>query len=107
MKSTAKNMPLEIVTPEREVFKGEILFGVFPGTEGELGILPGHTHILTSLGAGEPVMGRGTWRFPQVSLRSAEKASPFSQRRPNLPRISIFCAPNARASRPLKVWRAS
>lgn len=53
MKSTAKNMPLEIVTPEREVFKGEILFGVFPGTEGELGILPGHAHILTSLGAGE------------------------------------------------------
>lgn len=68
MKTAAKNMPLEIVTPERAVFKGEVLFGVFPGTEGELGILPGHIHLLTSLGAGEVRLQTGDGaRFLAVS----------------------------------------
>ncbi len=52
MNSGRKQLSLELVTPENEVFNGPILFGVFPGSEGEVGILPGHAPMLTSLRAG-------------------------------------------------------
>jgi F-type H+-transporting ATPase subunit epsilon len=44
---------LEIVTPERLVYKGDVDALVCPGTEGELGILPHHAPLLTTLGFGE------------------------------------------------------
>ena len=44
---------LEIVTPERLVFD-EIVDGVtLPGSEGELGILPHHAPLVSTLGVGE------------------------------------------------------
>jgi F-type H+-transporting ATPase subunit epsilon len=44
---------LEIVTPERQVFSDEVDSVVCPGVEGELGILPHHAPLLTTLGVGE------------------------------------------------------
>ena len=44
---------LEIVTPERQVFSDEVDSVVCPGVEGELGILPHHAPLLTTLGFGE------------------------------------------------------
>src|SRR3954471_2841833 len=44
---------LEIVTPEREVFNDQVDSVVCPGIEGELGILPHHAPLLTTLGFGE------------------------------------------------------
>ncbi len=44
---------LEIVTPERQVFSDEVDSVVCPGIEGELGILPHHAPLLTTLGFGE------------------------------------------------------
>ena len=48
-------MPFEltIVTPEGEVFRGEVEQVVFPGTEGEFGVLEGHERFLTPLKVGE------------------------------------------------------
>jgi len=48
-------MPFEltIVTPEGEVFRGEVERVVFPGTEGEFGVLEGHERFLTPLKVGE------------------------------------------------------
>lgn len=43
---------LEVVTPDRVVFEGEVASVRLPGTLGELGVLPGHTPLLTSLGTG-------------------------------------------------------
>ena len=44
---------LEIVTPERLVFD-EIVDGVtLPGSEGELGVLPHHAPLVSTLGVGE------------------------------------------------------
>jgi|WetSurMetagenome_2_1015567.scaffolds.fasta_scaffold166155_2 F-type H+-transporting ATPase subunit epsilon len=51
--SESKTFKLEIVTPERKVLSGEAEFAVFPGTDGDLGILPRHAPILSQLGAGE------------------------------------------------------
>ena len=44
---------LEIVTPERQVFSEEVDSVVCPGIEGELGVLPHHAPLLTTLGVGE------------------------------------------------------
>ena len=44
---------LEIVTPDRALIREEIDEVVLPGSDGELGVLPGHTPLLTSLKVGE------------------------------------------------------
>ncbi len=40
---------LEIVTPERKVFEAEVDRVEIPGLDGELGILPGHTELISLL----------------------------------------------------------
>jgi F-type H+-transporting ATPase subunit epsilon len=44
---------LEIVTPERLAFSGEVDAVVVPGSEGELGVLPHHAPLVSTLGVGE------------------------------------------------------
>ena len=50
---------LEIVTPERLAFQEEVDSVVCPGVEGELGVLPHHAPLLTTLGVGELRIRRG------------------------------------------------
>jgi F-type H+-transporting ATPase subunit epsilon len=50
---------LEIVTPERQVFSEDVDSVVCPGVEGELGVLPHHAPLLTTLGVGELRIRRG------------------------------------------------
>ena len=44
---------LEIVTPDRALVREEVDELQLPGSEGYLGVLPGHTPLLTSLMVGE------------------------------------------------------
>ncbi|MDB5084305.1 MAG: synthase subunit epsilon [Bacilli bacterium] len=44
-----RTVPLEIVTPDRQVYSGEVNMIIARGGDGELGILPGHTPIVTTL----------------------------------------------------------
>ena len=44
---------LEIVTPDRALLSEEVDEVVVPGSEGGLGILPGHTPLLSTLKVGE------------------------------------------------------
>jgi F-type H+-transporting ATPase subunit epsilon len=44
---------LEIVTPERLAFSDEVDIVMVPGSEGELGILPHHAPLVSTLGVGE------------------------------------------------------
>lgn len=46
-------LTLEIVTPDRALVREEVDEVVVPGSEGELGILPGHTPLLATLKVGE------------------------------------------------------
>jgi len=48
-----KAIQLVIVTPERNLVSQEVDEVTLPGVEGYLGILPGHTPLLTSLKIGE------------------------------------------------------
>lgn len=57
-------MPLtmEIVTPSRILIQGQVDELNIPGAEGYLGILPGHTALLTNLGQGELMYRQGAQR---------------------------------------------
>lgn len=65
---------LEVVTPEKRVVHEVVDEVILPGSEGSLGVLPGHTPLLTTLGIGELVYRRGTvkryvaiaWGFTEV-----------------------------------------
>ena len=46
-------LTLEIVTPERRVYRGTAESVIIPTTSGEIGILPGHVPLMTELSAGE------------------------------------------------------
>ncbi len=46
-------LTLEIVTPDRSLLREDVDEVVVPGSEGELGVLPGHTPFLSSLKIGE------------------------------------------------------
>jgi len=43
---------LEIVTPERRAFEGDVDEVIVPGIEGEMGILPHHAPLISLLGQG-------------------------------------------------------
>lgn len=43
---------LEIVTPERKLVDKQVRFISAPGSEGEFGVLAGHTEFFTTLGSG-------------------------------------------------------
>ena len=47
------NLTLEIVTPDRALLREEVDEVVVPGSQGEFGVLPGHTPMLSTLQIGE------------------------------------------------------
>ena len=49
----ADELMLEIVTPEKMVFSGNIEEVTVPGSEGEFGVLRGHASLLSSVDVGE------------------------------------------------------
>lgn len=54
---------LEIVTPDRLLLSEEVDEVTIPGSEGYLGILPGHLPLLTALGIGILSYHRGNQKF--------------------------------------------
>ena len=52
-------LQLEIVTPERQAYAEEVDAVYCPGVEGELGVLPHHAPLLSTLGIGELRIQRG------------------------------------------------
>ncbi|MBN1474024.1 MAG: F0F1 ATP synthase subunit epsilon [Syntrophaceae bacterium] len=49
----ADDLTLEIVTPERMAFSGNVEEVTIPGTEGEFGVLRGHEALLSSVDIGQ------------------------------------------------------
>ena len=52
-------LKLEIVSPERRVYDDEVDMVIVPGRNGQLGILPHHTRLISSLGVGELRIKKG------------------------------------------------
>jgi len=69
-----ESIRLEVVTPDQRLVTEMVDEVVLPGSDGYLGVLPGHTPLLTSLGIGEIMYRRGTekryiavaWGFVEV-----------------------------------------
>src|SRR2546422_5937969 len=69
-----ESIHLEVVTPDTRVVSEVVDAVVLPGSEGSLGVLPGHTPLLTTLGIGELAYSRGgakgyvaiAWGFAEV-----------------------------------------
>src|SRR6266566_5511596 len=57
-------MHVEVVTAERELYSGEADSVIAPGSEGELGILPRHAALLTTLKVGEMLIKLGEAEEP-------------------------------------------
>jgi F-type H+-transporting ATPase subunit epsilon len=51
---------LEIVTPEKLAYQDEVDSVQLPGSEGELGVLPHHAPLVSTLGAGELRLRKGS-----------------------------------------------
>ena len=52
-------LQLEIVTPEKQAYVDEVDSVYCPGVEGELGVLPHHAPLLSTLGTGELRIKKG------------------------------------------------
>lgn len=52
-------LQLEIVSPERRAYADEVDMVIVPGADGELGILPHHTQLISALGIGELRIKKG------------------------------------------------
>jgi F-type H+-transporting ATPase subunit epsilon len=69
-----EKLNLEIVTPSRQIFHGEVDEVSIPGLNGYLGILPGHAALLTELKIGVITCRKGAererfycgWGFAEV-----------------------------------------
>ncbi|GAB1537014.1 hypothetical protein ADMFC3_26450 [Geovibrio sp. ADMFC3] len=55
----ADMIKLELVTPERLLLSEDVEEVIVPGVEGDLGVLPGHTPLLSALRVGEMTYRKG------------------------------------------------
>ncbi len=46
-------MKLEIITPDKKLFEGDVKSAIFPGSEGSFGVLNGHAPMIATLGNGK------------------------------------------------------
>jgi F-type H+-transporting ATPase subunit epsilon len=53
------SLKLEIVTPDKSAYKGEVDSVVIPASEGEMEILPMHIPLVTQIKPGELVISKG------------------------------------------------
>lgn len=64
----ANTLQVEIVTPARKLWSGDAEMVTLPGALGQMGILPGHAPLLSTLDIGEIILHTGsTQQFIAVS----------------------------------------
>lgn len=52
-------MHLEIITPDRKVFEGEVASARFPGADGSFEVLNNHAPLISALQAGDIILNGG------------------------------------------------
>ncbi|MBC8112048.1 MAG: ATP synthase F1 subunit epsilon [Verrucomicrobia bacterium] len=53
-------MFLEIITPDKQVFAGEVSSATFPGAKGNFQVLNNHAPLISTLATGKVVLKTGT-----------------------------------------------
>ncbi len=66
----------EFVSPESVLFSGDVDQVDLPGNEGDMGILPGHAPLVTTLRPGIVTIFRGGQREPVVVIGGFAEVSP-------------------------------
>lgn len=66
----------EFVSPEGVLFSGDVDQVDLPGSEGDMGILPGHAPLVTTLRPGIVTIFRGGQREPVVVIGGFAEVSP-------------------------------
>jgi F-type H+-transporting ATPase subunit epsilon len=61
----------ELVSPERLLFSGEVAQVDIPGTEGDMGILPGHAPVLSTLRPGVVTLTKEGGTKERIFVRGA------------------------------------
>lgn len=56
-------MHLEIITPDRKVFEGEVTSARFPGADGLFEVLNNHAPLISALRSGDIVLNGGATTF--------------------------------------------
>ena len=46
-------MLLEVITPDKKIFEGDVSSVTFPSSDGEFQVLPNHAPMISSLGKGK------------------------------------------------------
>jgi F-type H+-transporting ATPase subunit epsilon len=59
----------ELVSPARLLFSGEVASVTIPGTDGEMGILPGHAPVLSTLRPGVVTISRDSGAAEKIFVR--------------------------------------
>ncbi len=59
---------VEIVTPSRQLFSGDVQMITMPGIEGEMGVLGGHAPLLTTLNIGEIILRRADGETEYIAV---------------------------------------
>src|SRR6202140_999011 len=70
------DLHLEFVSPERVLFSGDVDQVDLPGAEGDMGILPGHAPLVTTLRPGIVTIFREGRREPVVVTGGFAEVSP-------------------------------
>ena len=72
--SDERTLQLEVVTPDGQVYAGEVAMVVLPGVDGELGILPRHQPLVTLLAIGETRVRTqaGGWDYVATGIGYAQ-----------------------------------
>ena len=71
-----ESIQLDIVTPEKRLASQTVDEVVLPGTEGSMGVLPGHAPLLTGLDIGELMYRRGQERHYLAVARGFAEVLP-------------------------------
>ena len=66
-----KNISFELVSPEQLIFSDNVGMIIIPGKEGDIGILPGHSKLLSSLRPGRLLIYDTTKNFIKSYFVSA------------------------------------
>ena len=70
------SLHFEFVSPESVLFSGDVDQVDLPGSEGDMGILPGHAPLVTTLRPGIVTIFRGGQREPVVVIGGFAEVSP-------------------------------
>ncbi len=70
----ARALHVEVVTPDGQIFNGDVAMVVVPGIDGELGILARHQPLVTLLGVGETRVRDldGSWEYVATGIGYAQ-----------------------------------